>query len=172
MQKIIPWGCVKLWISTTASISFTQPCRNCCHSRGGKFIRNFSQIFFLVILFAAYNGLVFLPVLLSVAGPGQRRSGSSSDHTEKPKNASKDVAMLEVTKKLNGESVQKEEQEGSEVKERLLENGEVAWGAVCIYFIRGSVLLDVIWKCSGDDYIDTCDRPFLSLYFKWYFCKN
>ena len=95
-------------------------------SRGGKFKCTFSQIFFLVILFAAYNGLVFLPVLLSVAGPGQRRSSSSSDHAEKQKNASKDVAMLEVTKKLNGESVQKEEQEGSEVKERLLENGEVA----------------------------------------------
>ena len=27
------------------------------------------QIFFLVILFAAYNGLVVLPVLLSIAGP-------------------------------------------------------------------------------------------------------
>ena len=77
----------------------------------------FSQIFFLVILFAAYNGLVFLPVLLSVAGPGQRR-------IEKPKSASKDVAMLEVNQKLNGDSVQKEEQGETEVKERLLENGE------------------------------------------------
>ena len=77
----------------------------------------FSQIFFLVILFAAYNGLVFLPVLLSVAGPGQRR-------TEKPKSASRDVAMVEVNKKLNGDSVQKEEERETEVKERLLENGE------------------------------------------------
>ena len=78
----------------------------------------FSQIFFLVILFAAYNGLVFLPVLLSVAGPGQRK-------TEKPKSASKDVAMVDVNKKLNSDSVQKEEQEReTEVKERLLENGE------------------------------------------------
>ena len=77
----------------------------------------FSQIFFLVILFAAYNGLVFLPVLLSVAGPGQRK-------TEKPKSASKDVAMVDVNKKLNSDSVQKEEQGETEVKERLLENGE------------------------------------------------
>ena len=59
-------------------------------------------------------------MLLSVAGPGQRR-------TEKPKSASKkDVAMVEVNKKLNGgDSVLKEEQEReTEVKERLLENGE------------------------------------------------
>ena len=87
----------------------------------------FSQIFFLVILFAAYNGLVFLPVLLSVAGPGQRRSsrGRSGDTTEKHKSASRDVAMVEVNKKLNGDSVQKEEHEReTEVKERLLENGE------------------------------------------------
>ena len=93
-------------------------------SYGGNFKCNFSQIFFLVILFAAYNGLVFLPVLLSVAGPGQRRSsrGRSGD-AEKPKSASGDVAMVEVNKKLNGDSVQKEEQGESEVKERLLENG-------------------------------------------------
>ena len=32
--------------------------------------------------------------------------------------------MVEVNKKLNGDSVQKEEQGESEVKERLLENGE------------------------------------------------
>ena len=30
------------------------------------------QIFFLVILFAAYNGLVVLPVLLSIAGPSHQ----------------------------------------------------------------------------------------------------
>ena len=93
-------------------------------TEGGIFKGNFSQIFFLVILFAAYNGLVFLPVLLSVAGPGQqRRSRNNSDH-EKPKNASKDVAMLEVSKKLNGDGVQKEEPGESEVKEKLLESGE------------------------------------------------
>ena len=87
--------------------------------QGRQFQRRFfSQIFFLVILFAAYNGLVFLPVLLSVAGPGQRK-------TEKPKSASKDVAMVDVNKKLNGgDCVQKEEQGETEVKERLLENGE------------------------------------------------
>ena len=73
---------------------------------------------------------MFLPVLLSVAGPSHRRSSD----TEKQKNSpTKEVAMLEVTKKLNGDnilngdSVQQSEREGqdeSEVKERLLENGE------------------------------------------------
>ena len=35
------------------------------------------QIFFLVILFAAYNGLVVLPVLLSIAGPSHQSTFAS-----------------------------------------------------------------------------------------------
>ena len=73
---------------------------------------------------------MFLPVLLSVAGPSYRRS---SDTEKQKKCPTKEVAMLEVTKKLNGDNVliddsvqqsEKEMQEESEVKERLLENGE------------------------------------------------
>ena len=98
-----------------------------CHRFYMVYLKCDFQIFFLVILFAAYNGLVFLPVLLSVAGPSdRRRSDDDVAHTE-PKKSSKDVAM--VTTKLNGDSVQLSEkdkqQEESEVKERLLENGEV-----------------------------------------------
>ena len=93
-------------------------------TEGSHFKSNFSQIFFLVILFAAYNGLVFLPVLLSVAGPGQQRRSRNNSDNEKPKNASKDVAMLEVSKKLNGDGAPKDEPGESEVKEKLLESGE------------------------------------------------
>ena len=55
----------------------------------GRVISNYKilfvyfQIFFLVVVFALYNGLVFLPVLLSLVGP----ASMAKPKEDKPANA-------------------------------------------------------------------------------------
>jgi hypothetical protein len=85
----------------------------------------FFQIFFLVILFALYNGLVVLPVVLSIAGP-------SSDNASwkfikamlTGKDDEKQEAAADEKQKLNGKLKQKENEKEEDIQGRNKEIGK------------------------------------------------
>lgn len=61
------------------------------------------QIFFLVIMFALYNGLVLLPVMLSLFGP---KDGSTEDGPDTPEPEVPEMTRLTKQKPEDEESIE------------------------------------------------------------------